>query len=286
MRLLSQDEVPAAGPEARVYRESRVGPVFLTALFLAVAIGTGALGLAPHASRFPLLFAAGSGLGFLFVWPVARASFRPTNWLLRSEADGVYIKFRSHLNDGLPREDKVVVHLEHGEIAEVILRSERRRLPDSSHGGTRTEKLTWIDLRLASVDTHELELALERERTRRPEGRHIVTTIYQHFPLLVEEPGILRMGWRSSSSRVVPSTAELSAEMEMHGVRVVTEPLSETKTFDPSAMDDAELDRFAVRLQASGESIQAIELLRRRHGIGLAEAKSRLEEELVPPARS
>jgi hypothetical protein len=114
MRLLRLADVET-GPNDRVYCYSRS-----RAILLAMALLGAAAWLVFHA------ITTGWKLGYyiaavmvLFLELMRRfftARFRPTNWLVRMNDEGMFIQFRSYLNYHLPAEDLTVVFLSLGEL--------------------------------------------------------------------------------------------------------------------------------------------------------------------------
>src|ERR1700743_1794344 len=113
MRLMREIEVPEV-PRDRVFRASRFYAVlFVLAVFAACAAMILYRWPAPRASYY---FSAAI-VFFLFLgrrFVIAR--FHPSNWLVRLSDEGLYIHYRSYLNDRMPSEDPTVVFLSYADI--------------------------------------------------------------------------------------------------------------------------------------------------------------------------
>ena len=137
MKFLQEQLVPRRAGDL-VFRHGRIGPAVAFAVFAVAALAAAAAPLA--GVEFPRLVAYGSSLGLtLLAWIASatlRAALAPSNWLLRATPDGLYLKFRSYLNHGMPAADETVVFLAHDRIVTIsaLTRTTTRRDPETTGG--------------------------------------------------------------------------------------------------------------------------------------------------------
>src|SRR5205814_2918365 len=272
MRLLRLAEVET-GPNERVYCYSRS-----RAILLAMALLGAAAWLVFHA------ITTGWKLGYyiaavlvLFLELMRRfftARFRPTNWLVRMNDEGIFIQFRSYLNYHLPAEDLTVVFLSLSEIRSARLIRERVTTPDPQGHGTTTQFLRFVELELAG-DVAPLAKALEAEITEKaPMQKHWYgrsSTLYQDHPVRMQSPPFLQLRWQ-----VVPRTQKFLQALRPY--TTIPDPVSISQDFTHPESLSREEQRHRLRdLAQRGETIAAIYLARKLHGCGLAEAKDMVE---------
>src|SRR5262249_20988645 len=117
MRLLRASEM-APVPEGREFYYSRARAVVFIAALLAASAGFLILGRM-RSSPLSYYMAALAGLSLLLGRSYIAARFRATNWLVRLNGQGVWIKFRSYLNYKLPDTDPTIVFIGYSEIRSV-----------------------------------------------------------------------------------------------------------------------------------------------------------------------
>src|SRR5580765_4505756 len=142
----------------------------------------------------------------LILRKLVTARFRSTNWLVRMTDDGLFIKFRSYLNYRFSDQDPTVVFIPYSELSSAKLVKERQAIPDRDGGNPRATIRTrrFIELQLAD-NSEPLADALAGESKRvfaKPaDGGANVSTRYQHLPVRLAAPNLLRIEWG-----VVPNT--------------------------------------------------------------------------------
>src|SRR5207237_10676223 len=124
---MREREVPASTND-RLFRSSRAHAVVAYGLIFAGSAALFATGR--HQGAAVLQIAAvfvvvAELLGRRFL----TARFRPTNWLVRANENGVYVHFRSYLNYHFSHEDRTVASVAHREIRGVRGCRELRNTP-------------------------------------------------------------------------------------------------------------------------------------------------------------
>jgi hypothetical protein len=276
MRLLDAEQIQ---PEdvLRTFRHSPLGPLILCAVFtapLAVLIWNWRLA-AQLAGELPwpawfvvapiaLIAAAIGGLCISAARAVLVASFLPSNWLVKTARDGVYLHLRSFQNHHFPLDVPTVAFLPFGEISSAC------RVTESFATGSRDERSRtrkrWIALTLAGADTEPISAWLAAERTRpAPVTRMLgirASTRFQHAPVIVPRPGVVyvewlgRALWRAFAQKV--STAE-------------------SKTVALDAPNGRALEVRLAELIARGEPIAAVALAREERKLSFTAARSLVE---------
>lgn len=114
MELMRAAEVPS-GPQDRNFYYSSFQALSGTLMLLAVAVGLTVF--ARLNGVWPAYFVAVFIIVCLLIYQkVVTARFRPTNWLVRMNDGGLFIKFRSYLNFGFPDQDLTVVFIPYSEF--------------------------------------------------------------------------------------------------------------------------------------------------------------------------
>lgn len=221
--------------------------------------------------------AAVAAICLLLYQKLVTARFRPSNWLVRMTDHGLFIKFRSYLNNHFSEQDATVVFLPYSEIRSARLLKERQELPDRddryrSTTTTRTRRL--LELQLADNLTQFVE-ALGKERTRvfgkSAPGDHMLSTRYQHFPVQLTSPALLRIEWG-----VVPDAQRFLDEITRHTlVRPAEESSKDFVRLD--GLSTAEQEARLLELAESGDMIGAITMAREIYSYDLTTAKGFVE---------
>ncbi len=254
-----------------------------------------------YALRYIEVVVACIFLLFLFHF---RKSLRPSNWLIRLDADRAVIKFRSYLNDHLPEEDKIVVEISYDEIA--WARKTKERIATNDRDGTVYQFFSFLDLKLNSPEAETLRQALQEERNRRPPieamnralfqarkrrapdseiallkaeirqeeqrrprgGSRFSTGLHKHYPVRMMDGSILRLDWSGVRPRIGRTLLALETSI------AIEPPIKLSRDFTKPAenIEDQILD-----LAARGETFKAIALTRERYGYSLAESKAFVE---------
>lgn len=273
MRFLHLDRVPAADVE-RTFRHSRFGALLFSAVMtvpLAFALW--------HAERvvelvrsipwyaWPLAGPLGLlvlGIGGLCVFAsreLVHAAFLPTNWLVKTSRDGIFVQLRSWQNHHFALDVPTVAFVAWDELASL------RRVSETPPAtGRRTPPTRrWIELELASADTTPLEEWLAAEARREPPERKRFgirwRTRFHHVPVLVPRPGIVRLEWLGRGLWKV-----LAERVRVEEARAV-------RLGDPALP----LETRVAECVARGDELTAIALARKERDLSLADAKSLVE---------
>jgi hypothetical protein len=268
MRLLRLSDVEIR-PNDRVYRYSR---------WHAVLIAMAALGAAAWAAFHaytaawkPGYYIAGA---ILLLCELLRrfvtARFRPSNWLARTNDEGVFIQFRSYLNYHLSADNLTVVFISYGEIRSARLIKERVTVPDPQERGTETQFLRYVELELAGdvtslVDALSKEAGESAPTEKRWYGSS--STLYQDHPVSMQSAPFLRIRWQAT-----PGTHKFLEALRPY--TAIADQVSITQDF--AHLEVVSRDEQETRLRElarRGETVNAIYLARKLHGGSLAEAK-------------
>lgn len=277
MELLRASDV--RGQPSAVFRESSVGKrvafVLASTVFLAlVAVGAGATGR--EASAPVLLFCVlGGATALLFAgiaWGALRATWRPSNWIVRLHREGLYVKFRSYLNHHFAAEDPVVAFLAANEVLWVRKTRERRMVPREDHEDR--EAWTFLDLRIEPADVGRLAEQLRVERTRQAPRLGLSRTRHHHHPVRLVDGGILRIEWKGPSTSVIP---RIDPALERLGRVLAVEPEAWLEGRPLDGLDRREAEDRILELAEQGRTVEAVNLARRVHGCGLQEAREFVE---------
>jgi hypothetical protein len=133
------------------------------------------------------------------------ARFHESNWLVRADENGLYVKFRSYLNYHFPADDQTVVFLPYREIRKAHRTRERRQSGFVGDDRRSVQTVTLVEIEL-TCDVAALNSAVSEENSRPgpTEKRWYGTTSRRanHCPLVVDAHGRLRLLWECTPSAV------------------------------------------------------------------------------------
>lgn len=270
MRLLRLQDVQV-GPDDRVYRHARMRALLV---WLAGVGVTGALFFKGYTQKFPpgYIFGAGLLLFVLLTRRVVAARFHPSNWLVRMNATGIYVQYRSYLNYEFPAEDASVFFLSFGEIASARLIKERVETPDPSRsGGSQTQYLRHVELEL-SGNTALLADALNAERGEEPLMKKrwygaSSSTVYRDYPVVMTGPQFVRIHWN-----VVPGAHNFLEALAPYTVIADTVSIKQDFT-GLKSLSREDQEKQLRALAARGDLITATYAARQLYGGSLGDAK-------------
>ncbi|MBC7785009.1 MAG: hypothetical protein H7144_14315 [Burkholderiales bacterium] len=210
MQIVSLDKITAR-PSDIVFRQSRVSLAMSTLFGVALTAGGMAFFKSQSGSSdwMPWLWAVliiATGLLWRSIaFGMLRASWRHTNWLLRTNGDVVLIKYRSYSNWRFPEDEPQIISLPRSEIAFIRPASEWRKTRKLAHAGGNTisEKFSYLDIGLRNP-ADGLQQALMQEMNHAPVGKRFVRTKMVDNPVQVIDPSTIRLTWRSATARIVP----------------------------------------------------------------------------------
>jgi len=282
MQLLRLADVPI-DRRAHEFRYSRfragTGAIMLAAAALAL-IAFGRL----NNTWIPYYIAGVIIVTLLIFHNLVTARFRPTHWLVRMTDDGLFIKFRSYLNYRFSDQDPTVVFIPYSELSSAKLVKERQAIPDRDGGNPRATIRTrrFIELELAG-NSEPLADALAGESKRvfaKPaEGGAHVSTRYQHLPVRLAAPNLLRIEWG-----VVPNAQTILDALTRH--TLVDHATAVSKNFvNLDGLSREEQESRLLELAQSGDMIGAVTMARTLYAYDLATAKNFVESLIVKPAK-
>jgi hypothetical protein len=268
MQLMHQADMPTSG-HGQLYCYSRGYAIASTAM---VIIGSGLLSYLIGVTA-PWV---GSGifvtilLCLLIFRKLITARFDSANWLVRLTDDGLYIKFRSYLNNHFPTDQAVVVFIPHSEIRSAHYLVEQRAVPDHddrNRPSSSSKTMKCVELELASA-SKPLADALQREQRYALDGQapFETTTRYQHLPVRLSGTNRLQIEWA-----VVPKAQIFLDALTRH--TLVRPAETTTKSLvNLEGLSRAEQESRLLELAESGDKISAIAMARRLYGYDLAQA--------------
>ena len=285
MQLLRFADVPTSKHD-RVFRYSRGRVLVMATSAIAVSILLIALGRQQHS---PLLdyIAAVLVVGLIVMQTFVTARFRPTNWLVRANDDGLFVHFRSYLNYRFPADRPTVAFIPYGAIRSACAVRERRELPDpdsSRHPNSTTiQRSTTVHLDLTG-DLDPLARAVDDEArlalgelagtpclAEAAEQRRRARTRYRHVPVRLSSARSLELEWA-----VAPRAATLLALLSSHGVPTdTTETTQDYAHLETLGRDEQE--QRLLELVERGDTIAAIRIARQLYGWDLTRAKAFVE---------
>jgi hypothetical protein len=268
VRLLRDDEVPAP-PAVESYQETAWPALVVGLLLLVSAAALVAWPLAEEGWRLTWIVAP-LGLSALIVFLIARfalrsflASRRPESWRLRWDAEGIYLRYRSHLNNRFPADTPAAVYLPRREVAWLKVRRETLDTPDEHGRWGLKRSHRWFEVGLRGLDPAPIEAALSDEaKLRGPRGWRA-----NDFPVAVTPQGTLRVGLRNPE-------AVLARLRRYYPVALAEE--TESGAFE--SMSREEKESHILALAAAGDNFAAIKAARELYGLDLTEAKTLVDE--------
>ncbi len=274
MRLMRLQDVDVDGND-RVFRHARLRALIFWLAGLAAA--SAALFRDGYTEKWSPGYIFGTLLAIflLFTLRMVTARFHTSNWLVRMNATGIYIQYRSYLNYQLPGNDPSVVFLSLGEIASARLVKERVITPDAAKPGTsQTQYLRHIELEL-SGDTARLAAALQAERGEQApmikKWYGNSSTLYRDYPVNMTAPGVIRIHWD-----VVPGAKKFLSALRPY--TVIADPVFFTQDFAHMKSISREDQQKQLReLAARGQTIPATYAARSLYGCSLSDARKMVD---------
>jgi hypothetical protein len=278
MRLYRINEAPIDSSDT-VFRESACNKAFGAILFFAIAVVFVILARRYDPPAVFYIMAGVWGLFALVFLSIFIKTLGPANWLVRFNANGVVVKFRSYKDTALSDEDAVVFELNFNEIAWARKSLEKLVIPGHRSEHTKQERCIYLDLKPKSADLSELRDRLAEEQRRPPVGWRGKWLDSSVRVVEGEDDGdgeVIRITWQSGSSRVTPRV-EKALRMLQPSVGIRIEQRS-NQDFRAPAEDEAEQESRIAELLARGQKMEAITLARRYYGHSLSQASRFIDE--------
>lgn len=276
MQLYYTDEVPAI-PEAFVCRQRKLGVTLGSLLFIAVFVG---IPVVLWVNEVSIWFIGFAFLFTMLIVPMVLRSLigvhRSSNWVMKVDAGGVWLNFRSYMHYQFENAESVVF-VGYDEIEKVYEQSEIKIDPGIGDSESRDVRVRSLILELTHTDTEEFKAALRAENNRRETTKRffgLVTTSSRqgHVVLMLKEGNRIEIPWkdpRSMGNNVLSPKLEGALEHLRYEVKV-DEPLHRQKK---GKDQEAEL----LELIEEDRSLYAIKMARQIYGFDLKEAKEFVE---------
>ncbi|MCC6409111.1 MAG: hypothetical protein IT453_18275 [Planctomycetes bacterium] len=275
MRLLEPDQL-ASDAVVRSFRHSPLGALVMSAFFTAplVAVVWNWASVARAASEVPwpawLLLGPLALLAIAIEWlclsasrELVHAAFLPSNWLVKTTRDGLYVQLRSYQNHHFALDVPTVAYFGFDELASV--RMVKETYDPTARGARASVTRKWIELAIASGDTRELEAWLAAEPKRpAPETRTLglrARTRYGHHPVVVPRAGVIYV---EALGGLLDALAEHVQRADSAAVRL-------------GADDQRPLEARIGELVARGDTFAAVALARAERKLSLTDAHSLIE---------
>jgi hypothetical protein len=212
-------------------------------------------------------------LMFLF-FGMVRKGLASTNWLMVLDPRGILIKYRSYLNSHMPRGDMQVISLDPDDIRQVC-KVKRKEKAEGMRNKKETRYLTFLDITLAEPFGEELAEAMAAERTAKymkKKWHGTTSSKFQDYPVSIQGDCTLRVRFNS----IRPGMGQAMQWFQRNGTEVA--PVQkESADFTVSAGDKKDMEDKILRLAMDGRTMAAIRTARKVYGMGLAEAKTFVE---------
>jgi hypothetical protein len=265
VQLMRLADVPITDRD-RVYRASPG-----RALFWAAVVVLASLVLAVVAWQRHSWLAGYVAIVLLLILLVTRrmitARMRPSNWLVRMGDEGLFVQFRSYLNNGFPAEDATVAFIPFRGIRTARSVHRTRQTPDETPRGWQTRTSWLVDLELAGeVIPLARALAEEREKTL-PRA-----ATWRHYPVRAISPSGIQIEWD-----VAPGATAFLEALRPHAQIADSVELNE----DLAHMSKLSREEQELRLRAlaeAGNTITAIKLARELYSLDLVQARDFVEK--------
>ena len=211
----------------------------------------------------------------LLIGGALRKRLRPSNWLVRTHAQEISIKFRSYLNHHLDEKDPVVAFLRYSEIEYARDRRIRQDVPGSTQGRTETRFLRFAEFKLR--DDKALErlgehVTAERARQAPLSGKWVKRRSKNgDYPVQIAD-GFLRIQWWVWP-RLPQFMKDLSSRIEVRETLKSKEDFTHLKTATSGEREEA-----LLKLAAAGDNFGAMRIIKELYGYDTTRAKQFLEE--------
>jgi hypothetical protein len=268
MKFLRDDEVPTP-PDVQSHQETQwSGLIVGLGLFGAVAAGIVWMVMA-GAWDSPWLFSV-LCVCILIVMLIGRyalrtfvASRRPESWRLRWGPDGLYMRYRSYLNNRFPIDTPAVLFLTRREVGWLKVRKDTLETPDERGSWSLSRTHHWLEIGLRNVEPTPIREALSAEaRLRTSSGGRV-----NDYPLSVTRDGTLRL----QLNRPERATDLLRLD---YAVALA----EENRSIGFRDMSRDEQEEHVLALAAAGDTFAAIKAAREVYELNLTDAKTFVEE--------
>jgi len=269
MQLMRLADVPI-GQHDRVFHYSPVRAFFIAFSIICASGGLALFGWIQQ-SGLAYYVAGVLLLGLVVMSKFVLARFRPSNWLVRLNDQGMFLQIRSYLNHHFPAHDLTVVFIPYHEIRSVRLVNERSNIPyrdlerplaESSYEQRR--RLVEIEL---TGDLSPLAQTLAGESTKRPSS----VTLYKHCPVRMTSPPFVQVEWG-----VVPGPDVLVDALRRY--TNIASPIEVSHDYaNLEGLSREEQETRLLSLVEAGKTLDAVYVARKLYSYDLTQARAFVE---------
>lgn len=196
------------------------------------------------------------------------------SWLAIMTAKGIFIQFRSYLNQHMNVNDETVMFIPAVQIG--WLREARITVAEKESNGTTYSLMRTVEVQTKGLDYEGIERHLEDELA----GRNSRKSRFGDERVMLANDGVVRIKW--SNMRPKPDMfierakrwymTQAPVKVREERLRTYSRPF---KKPDPALMERAQVETLAA--MRSGRKIEAIRIVRDAHGFSLKMAKDYVE---------
>ncbi len=271
LRLMTSDKVP---PPRGFWLQCQVAWIDTAISFGVLLVVTVGLALQPFLYAMPGWFFVGCVAGAVAAGIYAgrfrrrlRDARLASNWTLRADDRGLFVKFRSHRAHDLGGDAPDVVFVPRGIVAGLRHGNTERRsfAPDQTERYTARSYLEvlFVD----GVDLEPLRRQLEVEDELLASSRHRRDPA-RHYPMTLSPGGTLRLGWYGGVAHVTPPLGKALALLARWY------PVADAVVADGRAEQEARI----LALAEGGRVVPAVRLARKLYGLSVKDAKAFVDE--------
>ena len=288
-RFMNADDVDVCGQEVLTVRPSTAYHLSAYIIFTLIFLGilSVILGYHYHADlpdKTPLymtewfenldgeiMFFLGILEAFLLLFVLMARSFyrkslNPRSWLLKATNNGLYIQFRSFLNQNFDEKDKTVLFIPAAQVSsvqEVRFTRVRKKMSNA----TEYEFVKVLDIDVRRLDMDKIQEEIHKELRRETSSR----SRWNDSPVSIEGKTLLRLDWSGMS----PGIRNFVRKMKRW---YMTKPFKKLKRQDEQKLYNKVYDEGDIlKALRDGQKIEAIAIARKVHGFGLKEAKEHVD---------
>jgi hypothetical protein len=210
-------------------------------------------------------------LGLIVMQKFIRARFQPSNWLVRLSDQGIFLQFRSYLNQHFPAHDLTVVFIPYIEIRSVRLVQERSNIPYRDLDRPLAERSYIQRRRLVELeltgDLAPLTQALANESIKHPSS----VTLYKHYPVRMTSPPFVQVEWG-----VVPGPDVLVDALRRY--TNIASPIEVSHDYEHlEGLSREEQESRLLSLVEAGKTLDAVYVARKLYSYDLTQARAFVE---------
>lgn len=254
----------------RVFRYSPVRALLVASSIICASGGLALFGWRQQAGL--AYYVAGVLLlGLVVMSKFVLARFQPSNWLVRLNDQGMFLQFRSYLNQHFPAKDLTIVFIPYHEIRSVALVQERSNIPYRDLDRPLAERSYVQRRRLVEIELTgglaPLAQALAGESTKRPSS----VTLYKHYPVRMTSPPFVQVEWG-----VVPGPDVLVDALRQY--TNIASPIEVSHDYaNLEGLSREEQEMRLLSLVEAGKTLDAVYVARKLYSYDLTQARAFVE---------